>query len=309
MASSYGGFYRTPTPTLGYTPPPPATTSTTPYAPPPPPPAYTLPPPPPPPTLPTAPANTFLQKLLGIVPDFQNASPFPQLPPEVAALLATQKDAAMAQFDVTQRDALDQQLASLFGRGVERSTIAADEAGRLSTDLGAARAGIEGQSAAQMLAAMQYAGQFGQSNLGALANVLGSGASLAQNEYRDQINAMLQQYGINMQGYGAQTGNMLQQQGLSQQYQLAQQQMQQSLLQSLLGNIGSFTGGLGGSSGGSGGFNFGGFGGGGSTSGSPSSGVFGYYPGAIPEPNYGTTGQDVQQAIYQYIIQLLGGLG
>lgn len=301
MPSGYGGFsYPPPQPALPkpYVPTP-APSPTTTYAPPPPPPAYTLPPPPTMPQIPQAPQNQFLQQLMGMIPSFQNAQAFPTLPPEILQLLATQKTAALSQFDVTQRDALDQQLASLFGRGVERSTIAMDEAGRLSTDLGAARAGIDAQSAAQQMAAMQYQGQFGQQNLGAMANVLGSGASLEQNAYRDQINAMLQQAGLGLQAYGAQTGNVLQQQGLSQQYQLAQQQMQQSLLQSLLSNVGQFTSGTGGTSGGGySGFNFGGSSGGG--------GYTPYQPSS-QQPQTQDPQQQIQELILQYLQQMLGG--
>jgi hypothetical protein len=259
MYTTFGGLpynpltYRPPTTTATTTPPPPAPAPvqyTLPpippaYTLPPPPPAYTLPPPPQIPQLPTAPPNTFLTQLQQLISQFKTAQPYAQLGPDIQALLGSGKAAAMAGYEEAKNTALDQQLASLFGKGVERSSIAADEATRLASTLGARRAEIEATAADRELAARQYAGQFGQQNLGALANVLGSGASLQQNAYRDTINAILQQAGLGLQAYGAQTGNMLQQQalglqaygaqtgntlqqqGLSQQYTLAQQQMQQ----------------------------------------------------------------------------------
>lgn len=267
---------------------------------------YQLPPAPALPSIPPPTTSPFIGTLSNILKQFQTAQPFQQLSPEIANLLGASKTAAVAQFEDTRANALDQQLASLFGNGVERSTIAGDAAGRLSTQLAAARAQIEADAANRQLAAMQYAGGFGLQSLGQQAGIAGQGAQLDQNQYSQMINALLGQGSLQNQQYGIQSGNVLQQQGLAQNYALAQQQASQQLLSQLMDYfMRSGSGMLGG--GGFGGGGFGGSTGFPSGSGSPSSGVPGQWP-PTQSPSQ-TTAQQLQQQFYQTLMGLLQGFG
>jgi len=203
---------------------------------PPPPTNYQLPPPPSVPQLP-AQQNTFLPMLTGLLQQYQNYNALPNLTEAQKALLAQMTAGETSTAELTFRDAFNKAIADLYGRGVERSTIATDATGRLASEKANTLAQIMANASSRELGLQQYIGQQGLSALGAQGQLAGTGATLEQNAYNSMVNAILQRAGLETQQYGMQTGNTLQQQGLTlQQQQLAQQQnlAQQSFLQQLL---------------------------------------------------------------------------
>lgn len=162
---------------------------------------------------------------------FANLNPFGALPPEVAAALGQQTAAEKSQADLTFRDAFDRSIADLYGRGVERSTIATDATGRLASEQSNVMAQILAAAAQRELAAKQY--QFGSQlqSLGAQGQLAGTGATLEQQQYNSLVNALLGQGSLANQQYATQTGALFNRDQLAnQQYQygnnLANQQYQ-----------------------------------------------------------------------------------
>jgi len=239
-----------------------------------------------------------------ILASFQQAQPYAQLPPEIMALLGQSKTAALAALEQQSKAAQGSLLGDLFGRNMQMSSNAIDRSNELSNQIGVSAAQIEADAANRQLAAQQYGGQFGLQSLGQQAGLASTGAGLQQNQYRDLVNAILGQGSLAQQGYASQTGNMLQQQGLAQNWQLQQQQLQQSMLQQMMDYFmrSSSMSGLGGTSG-SGSYGGGGYSG--SGYGGPASSVAG--PGVIPgQPLYST--QDPQQQFLQMLMQYFQGV-
>jgi len=158
--------------------------------------------------LPTLPNNQYLPKLDEILAAFANFQPYGNLPPELAALLETQKSSALAGFNAERADTLGSLVTDLWGRGVERSSISEEAASRTSLQEAAARGGLENDAAMREL--MLRGGISGQllQALGGQAGVAGQEAGISGNtdmaRYQAAIQAVMSQFGADVGGANAQ---------------------------------------------------------------------------------------------------------
>lgn len=209
--------------------------------------------------------SDLINRMLGIS-DRLEASPTLGTPdPSVAGLLAQINNNAQTQLNNQFQNQQAQLTADLFGSGINRSSIAADQAGRLMGQQGLAQAQLMSDAAQRDLGIRQFLAQMQQQNLALSGQNLLQGAGIelegqkvnqqgqmgALNFLSQILNQSLQrELGVGSLGLQERGQSLAERQALDQnqfnlaQLDLAQKQARGGLLKAILGGAASLGGSL-----------------------------------------------------------------
>jgi hypothetical protein len=121
--------------------------------------------------------SNYLNRLDEIIGQLTSSPQLATLDPETQASLDAINAATQAKLDKQFSTQGDDLVGRLFGRGVNQSSIAADQAGRLMGEQGLVRTQALSDAAQRQLAVRQFLAQLGQQNLALGAQSLLEGAS------------------------------------------------------------------------------------------------------------------------------------
>jgi hypothetical protein len=182
----------------------------------------------------TAPPPTgvgdFTQGIKDVAAKLQQPATLAQLSPDDLAQLQALRTAEEQSQQQQFQDEQGKLVSSLYGRGVNRSTIAADAAARMMQQHGLVSAQTSANAAQRQLGLQQFLTQAGQGNLALALQGLSQGGGLALDEYSKQNQAgqfqatQLQNFVSDLLNQALSREVTSGSQGLQQQQQMQQQQ-------------------------------------------------------------------------------------
>jgi hypothetical protein len=134
---------------------------------------------------------SWLDKLMGNANRLANRQGFVPIDPATQQLLDTLTANTRGQLNQQFNDQSSQLVADLYGRGVNRSSIAGDQANKLLQGQGLVGAQAEADAAARALQVLQFLTQAEQGNLALAGEQYTSGAQQAQSDKTDLRNFAL----------------------------------------------------------------------------------------------------------------------
>lgn len=200
--------------------------------------------------------NSFINRLIDNVTRLQQNPALAAIDGEAKAALDAIDAATQAKLKQQFGEDSSQLVAQLYGRGINKSSIAGDQANKLLQGQGLVQAQAQSDAAQRELAIRQFLSQLGQGNLALAGDQLVSGFQSGGNVLNNILNNLLQREttGIELQQAQQQIRN--QQNQFDKQYGLAQDQLavqaqaqrqaaRRSLISSIINGVaGVATGGL-----------------------------------------------------------------
>lgn len=132
----------------------------------------------------------WLDALFNNATRLTNPAALSSIDPATEARLNEIKAATDAKLNQQFNDEAGQLVAQLFGKGVNRSSVAATQAGRVSQAHGLVQAQAESDAAQRELQIRQFLSQLGQGNAALAGEEFASGAQLSQQELEQLISAL-----------------------------------------------------------------------------------------------------------------------
>lgn len=158
--------------------------------------------------------DTGISSILDRVKSISDRLEAPQtlgnIDPSVQSLLDQQKQAVLDRLNQQYTDQQAQLTSNLFGQGINRSSIAADQAGRLLGQQGLSTSAAMGEAAQRELAVRQFLAQLEQQNLALSAQNLLQGGQLSIQDFAALQEAQGQRVNSGLDYLKSILGNQLQ---------------------------------------------------------------------------------------------------